>query len=306
MTPCWPNNTVLSPKDRAFFCAQRRKGSIFSEKKLSKDGVFPLKGFSDCAMVTISEKEKREVDEMKIVIALPEPFLREALLQRLRKRLSQDALEVVADGRALLDAVVTRHPQLVVMDTLLPEKDGLSAMYELRQLPESCQPEVILLSSLTSERMINEVARLQPAYFTTLPCDVHHLTERILLCCREQIRLHLEPCTGLEKAIGQCLHSLGLSSRSKGYLYAREAVLRIWCDPGLSHALTKCLYPDVARKFGTNPACVERAIRSAITAAWEKDGILWQQQLFHEKPTNGELFTVVADLLRAELQERVD
>lgn len=243
---------------------------------------------------------------MKIVIAVPEYSLREALLQKLHKRLEHDALAVATDGKTLQNMVLTLHPQLVVMDTLLPEKDGLSVLYELRRLPESQQPEVILLSSLASERIIGEVARLQPAYFTTLPCDVNHLVERVMLCCREQIRMKLEPCGSLEQAIAHSLHGLGLSARSKGYLYARAAVLRVYCDPGLSHALTKCLYPDVARKFGTNPACVERAIRSAITAAWAKDGILLQHQLFHEKPTNGELISVVADLLREEMQERAD
>ena len=243
---------------------------------------------------------------MKIVIAVPDPSLREALMQRLRKRLSNDALEVVCDGRTLLDAVVTLRPQIVVMDTLLPEIDGLSVFHELRQLPEGCQPEVVLLSSLSSEAILREAARLQPAYFTTLPCDVRYLAERILLCCREQVRLQLESCSSLEKAISQCLHNLGLAARSKGYLYAREAILRICYEPGLAHALTKCLYHDVARKFGTNPACVERAIRSAILAAWKKDGILWQSKLFLERPTNGELFNVVVELLQEELLQKAD
>lgn len=243
---------------------------------------------------------------MKIVIAVPDPSLREALMQRLRKRLSNDALEVACDGRTLLDAVVTLRPQIVVMDTLLPEIDGLSVFHELRQLPESCQPEVVLLSSLSSEAILREAARLQPAYFTTLPCDVRYLAERILLCCREQVRLQLDSCSSLEKAISQCLHNLGLAARSKGYLYAREAILRICYDPGLAHALTKCLYHDVARKFGTNPACVERAIRSAILAAWKKDGILWQSKLFLERPTNGELFNVVVELLQEELLQKAD
>lgn len=240
---------------------------------------------------------------MKIIIAVPEPSLREALLEKLRRRLPHDALEVVNDGKALQEAVLNHQPHVVVMDTLLPEKDGLSVLHDLRRTSNICQTEIILLSSLTSEHIIREVARLQPTYFTTLPCDVHHLAERILLCCREQMRMHLEPCTGLEQAIAYCLHILGLAARSKGYLYAREAVLRLYKEPGLAHALTKCLYPDIARKFGTNPSCVERAIRSAITAAWEKDGILWQRQLFLEKPTNGELFSVVAGFLREELQQ---
>jgi len=94
---------------------------------------------------------------MKIVIAVPDPSLREALMQRLRKRLSNDALEVAYDGRTLLDAVVTLRPQIVVMDTLLPEIDGLSVFHELRQLPENCQPEVVLLSSLSSEAILRKL-----------------------------------------------------------------------------------------------------------------------------------------------------
>lgn len=119
---------------------------------------------------------------MTIVIALPETTVRDALVKILRKRLSSDAWKIVESGRELEDAVMTFHPELVVMDTLLPEKDGLSVLYELRRLPEDQQPEILLLSSLTSDRIVAEVARLQPAYFTTLPCDVHHLAERILLC----------------------------------------------------------------------------------------------------------------------------
>ena len=59
-------------------------------------------------------------------------------------------------------------------------------------------------------------------------------------------------------------------------------------------------YGRIKHHFETKPACVERAIRSAITAAWQKEGILWQTTLFHQRPTNGEFLTVLADLLREE------
>ena len=38
----------------------------------------------------------------------------------------------------------------------------------------------------------------------------------------------------------------------------------------------------------------------AISAHWQKEGILWQTTLFHQRPTNGEFLTVLADLLREE------
>lgn len=40
-----------------------------------------------------------------------------------------------ADGRALLSAVAERVPQLVLLDIMLPETDGMEVLRRLRKLP---------------------------------------------------------------------------------------------------------------------------------------------------------------------------
>lgn len=237
---------------------------------------------------------------MKIIIAEADRELCSDLCARLRKRLPAGSLEVVDDGRGLMERVMALHPVLVVLDTLLPGRDGLSLLHDLRRLPRDSQPEVIVLSRLLGGALLTEIAQLQPAFFTTLPCDLQELTERILNCCREQMRAGMDPAMGVDQRIARQLHALGLAARSKGFSYARLGIRRILEDRRLANALTKQLYPEIASHFETKPACVERAIRSAITAAWQKEGILWQTTLFHQRPTNGEFLTVLADLLREE------
>ncbi|MGM9654691.1 MAG: response regulator transcription factor, partial [Butyricicoccaceae bacterium] len=67
---------------------------------------------------------------MKIIIAEADRELCSDLCARLRKRLPAGSLEVVDDGRGLMERVLALHPVLVVLDTLLPGRDGLSLLHD--------------------------------------------------------------------------------------------------------------------------------------------------------------------------------
>ncbi len=64
------------------------------------------------------------------------------------------------------------------------------------------------------------------------------------------------------------------------------------------------LYPEVAKRFGTTPSRVERAIRHAIEVAWDRGDIEVLQKYFgytvsniKGKPTNSEFIAMIADSL---------
>jgi two-component system response regulator (stage 0 sporulation protein A) len=75
------------------------------------------------------------------------------------------------------------------------------------------------------------------------------------------------------------------------------------------NAVTKVLYPTIAKQFGTTPSRVERAIRHAIEVAWDRGDLETLQKYFSYtisnlkgKPTNSEFVAMIAD--RLVLQER--
>ena len=73
--------------------------------------------------------------------------------------------------------------------------------------------------------------------------------------------------------------------------------------------MTKVLYPEVAKRFGTTASRVERAIRHAIEVAWDRGDLETLQKYFgytvsnvKGKPTNSEFIAMIAD--RLQLQQR--
>ena len=89
------------------------------------------------------------------------------------------------------------------------------------------------------------------------------------------------------------------------YQYLREAIVLTINDMDIINAVTKVLYPAVAKKFGTTPSRVERAIRHAIEVAWDRGDIDTLNSYFgytiqntRGKPTNSEFIAMIADNLR--------
>lgn len=73
------------------------------------------------------------------------------------------------------------------------------------------------------------------------------------------------------------------------------------------NAITKILYPTVAKKYRTTSSRVERAIRHAIEVAWSRGKLDILDDLFgytvsngKGKPTNSEFIALVSDTIRLE------
>jgi len=65
------------------------------------------------------------------------------------------------------------------------------------------------------------------------------------------------------------LYSLGLTANYVGFSYLSYAVLLAAEDSSRLLAVTKRLYPQVAREYGISWKAVEKGIRSAVDRIWE-------------------------------------
>lgn len=100
------------------------------------------------------------------------------------------------------------------------------------------------------------------------------------------------------------LAALGMPSHLKGYLYLRTALELCRKDPEELDGITKRLYPDVARKYGTSGDKVEHAIRHAIEAAWRRGNSSEWERLFgkqEKRPTNSEFIARLNDYVGNEI-----
>ncbi len=196
----------------------------------------------------------------------------------------------VEDGVEALHMIETRHPDILVTELVLPRLDGLGLLTALSQQEDA--PASIVLSSFYNDRVIAACAGLGVHYFIPKPCDIQALITCIrqtaVLCNQAPVPVSAGiamPSAGpktpsLESVVTEIIHEIGVPAHIKGYKYLREAIILTVNDMDSINAVTKVLYPAVAKKFGTTPSRVERAIRHAIEVAWDRGDIETLQKFF--------------------------
>ena len=115
----------------------------------------------------------------------------------------------------------------------------------------------------------------------------------------------------LENRVTNMLHEIGIPAHIKGYHYLRDAIIMAVEDMDVLNAITKILYPTVAKKYQTTSSRVERAIRHAIEVAWSRGKLDTLDELFgytvstgKGKPTNSEFIALIADTIQLEYKHR--
>lgn len=78
------------------------------------------------------------------------------------------------------------------------------------------------------------------------------------------------PEMNLETRVTDMIHEIGIPAHIKGYHYLRDAIMMAVEDMDVLNAITKVLYPTVAKMHQTTSSRVERAIRHAIEVAWSR------------------------------------
>ena len=217
-----------------------------------------------------------------------------------------------SDGVETLALLSEEKPDILLLDLVLPKLDGLEV---LRRLPETgAKCRTIVLSGFVNNKVITNYG---VDYFMPKPCDVPALLTRIRqlaghenystpaagIDCRES-SVAARDDAQLEAVVTDIIHEIGVPAHIKGYQYLREAIILTIKDMDMINAVTKVLYPEVAKRYNTTPSRVERAICHAIEVAWDRGDIETLQKFFgytvsniKGKPTNSEFIAMIADNL---------
>lgn len=268
-----------------------------------------LKNHELVAKAKFWEKDAKNMDNRKsVLLADANEEFRTMLREVIEKADGFKIAGATGDGAEALHMMETLHPDLVVMDVVLPGVDGLSL---LRQWKEKQQemPKVILVSAFCTDQVIGEAMALGASYFLPKPCAADALLER-MQGVFGSLTTPEERATVLKNLVTSVIHEIGVPAHIKGYQYLREAIIITVNDMEVINAVTKVLYPAVAKRFSTTPSRVERAIRHAIEVAWDRGDLETLQKYFgytvsnsKGKPTNSEFIAMIADRLTLDLKK---
>ena len=215
------------------------------------------------------------------------------------------------DGEQAIRLVTEKKPDVLVLDLMLAKKDGLSVLKALSAMDR--KPATLATSRFVTDFVASAAANLGVRYLMVKPCDMATLVERLEeIRGGESPRQPVLPHRGqnsIETMVTGIIHEIGVPAHIKGYQYLREAIIIAVNDMDVINAITKVLYPQVAKTFQTTPSRVERAIRHAIEVAWDRGDLDTLQRFFgytvsntKGKPTNSEFIALIADKLQLQLK----
>ncbi|MCH3964137.1 MAG: sporulation transcription factor Spo0A [Clostridium sp.] len=230
---------------------------------------------------------------------------------------------IANDGLEALELVQQKKPDLVVLDIIMPHLDGLGVLEKLNNTNINPMPRVIVLSAVGQDKITQRAINLGADYYVVKPFDMDIFIKRIRQMFNNVItdsneskktvsmlegmgrRYSISGPDSLEQEITDIIHEIGVPAHIKGYIYLREAITMVVNNMELLSAVTKELYPSIAKKYNTTASRVERAIRHAIEVAWSRGQVDTINRIFgytiHNdkgKPTNSEFIAMVADKLR--------
>lgn len=223
------------------------------------------------------------------------------------------------DGVATIESIEKNSPDVVFVNLFMPRIDAIGVIRTIKRSFQNSAPIFIVFSGFDNDTLEKEVMSAGASYFVLKPFNINELGRRTLELIDtsknkkstnksfQNVKTQLNQ--SLEMSVTDILHQIGVPAHIKGYHYLRDSIIMSIENPDIINAVTKQLYPSVAKKFSTTSSRVERAIRHAIEVAWDRGDVDILNSYFgytihneRGKPTNSEFIAMISDKLRLQMK----
>lgn len=276
-------------------------------------------------MTAIGDAGGRNMENVNVAIVDDNPMILNTLDEMISSEAGLSVIGRADNGKDAIDMIKDTEPDVVLIDLVMPRVDGITVVENIKKKTSMFKnPAFIVLSAVGGEQMTEDAFKAGANYFLMKPFDKEILVNKIRRIGNRPVRPvpgkvleapkkdatpEEEECNReeylkehLETDITKMLHELGIPAHIKGYQYLRDAITMVVKDREMMEAVTKILYPEIAKKNYTSSSRVERAIRHAIEVAWGRGSLEVIDELFgytistgKGKPTNSEFIALIAD-----------
>lgn len=210
-----------------------------------------------------------------------------------------------ASGRTAASLLDTFQPDIMILDMLLPELDGISILE--RAIASGVCPAVLATTRYINSFILQRLTNMSVSYVMVEPCDTDAVIARV-----HDLNRHIAPPlsdTEKQAYAGSLLQRLGFPNNLDGFLALKVAIPLLEAEP--NQRLSKELYPKVALAIGScSDLQIEHAIRMAISAAWDKrDAAVWEDffpgsTVSGKRPSNRRFISALAERLNQYINQR--
>ncbi|MGI6182216.1 MAG: sporulation initiation factor Spo0A C-terminal domain-containing protein [Agathobaculum sp.] len=197
-------------------------------------------------------------------------------------------------------------PDIVVLDNDLPLTDGMTAAARIHKYRRDAG--ILIMSSFMGAQTQMEGKVVGADVLLRKPVQPASLCERLLIWSRAVALCKSEQRQAdMRRRLKQILSELAVPLTEMGYRYLTDCVCLRTHESG---AMTKVIYPEVAKTYGRQWEDVERVLRYAVHKIWKEGN---REALFryfgesyvnqHKSIGNGMFCGVLAEYLQLEEQE---
>ena len=216
------------------------------------------------------------------------------------------------NGTAALETLLAVHPQACLLDAFMPDLDAITVKQRYEEKNSSgVHTTFFVTGAFQSEEVEQDLLDNGFSFFFVKPFDENVLVSRVLKAAGSTSRPQPVSQDCDELTVTEILHQVGVPAHIKGYQFLRDAILLAVSDHDYINAVTKRLYPEIAKRNATTASRVERAIRHAIEVAWDRGDVDTLNSYFgytihnlRGKPTNSEFIAMISDKIRLDKKQR--
>lgn len=248
---------------------------------------------------------------IRVLLADSDPRFRAELGEFLNGRNGLRFLGALERGEDVARAVAETKPSVLLICLDSRPTGGLKVLQEVRRHWRGDElPVIALAPPERGEVLLQEAASLGADYCMQRPVDYAVLARRIKQLCRENVPRFAADLSRqrVEDICRRYFDAMGIPPHYKGYRYLMEGVWLACQHPRWLNAVTTRLYPAIGKRFATGGVQVERAMRYALDATWEKGELDELYRLFpyevrpdSGKPTNSAFLAKMVNFVLLEI-----
>ncbi|MEG1981172.1 MAG: sporulation initiation factor Spo0A C-terminal domain-containing protein [Clostridia bacterium] len=180
-------------------------------------------------------------------------------------------------------------PDVVIFNAIPGDMDYLVAIYKINKLTHN-KPKFVLISNLNVDHLkgtgIIDYLIIGPLIEQSFINEIENLKE-----------YSVKSYAFLKNYLNSFLNKMNIPVNTLGINYIVDATIYSYSSDTIL-SITKNVYTYVAKQFSTSPSCVEKAMRSSIFKAYEKDSDLFYREFnLTTKPSNSVFISLLVHRL---------
>lgn len=238
----------------------------------------------------------------------------------LKERLSDfdnsSVLGYNASGLDALSFVENKKPDIILLDCCNTEDIKSEDILKKIRAINNYSPYIMIFCSADNDELIQSLSSSGADSFCAKPYSIEGILIKVNNIIKHLVKKESSYNTS-ELSIVSPKHNVYLNEVTlllrrismpphiKGYHYFRQAIVSVIENPSKLDNIMDEIYTPIAKKYGTSINNVERIMRHAVEASWNRCKVSVIAEVFgntlnanKDKPSNRELIAMLADKIR--------